>query len=147
MPNSEKPDEAKSTHHVYLEIQVKPKNRGFHYIGIAKPEGMKPIRVEGYASGSQKEVERVVQNRISKILEAQKKVMALKTEKEMSPIDTPIALPIVEVQIPETPQRVQIPMTIPTISYSITANESPQSEKTSQPTIRYTITPNKPSKT
>jgi hypothetical protein len=70
------PDEAPTSQHVYLDIQVKAHNRGFHYVAVAKTEKGKTIRLEGWASGSQKEVERTVQTRVSKVIADQQKVEA-----------------------------------------------------------------------
>jgi len=71
-PNS-RPAHEKAPKQVFLEIFVQKHGRGFMYRALAKTEWGQQITVEGYASGSQKEVERVVQKRVQKVIDDHRK--------------------------------------------------------------------------
>ncbi|HCR48687.1 MAG TPA: hypothetical protein DIW24_03595 [Bacteroidetes bacterium] len=70
---STSPPDSATKKNVFLEIFVQPHGRGFMYRALAKTEWGQQITVEGYAAGSQKDVERVVQKRIQKVLDDHRK--------------------------------------------------------------------------
>lgn len=76
-------DPTQDRNHVFLEILVQGRGKGFMYRALATTAWGQKITVEGWAAGSRKEVERVVQRRIQKIIdEGRKRTQVLQAKQE-----------------------------------------------------------------
>ncbi|MBL7978901.1 MAG: hypothetical protein JNN12_11230 [Bacteroidetes Order II. Incertae sedis bacterium] len=140
--NASPPDSA-TTKNVFLEIFVQPHGRGFMYRALAKTEWGQQITVEGYAAGSQKEVERVVQKRVQKVLDDQRKQRA--HVKAVQAISEPVERAELVANVPppenhpegQVQEAIQAMLNSPlTVSYTRESKENGRPRK-----ITYTIKP------
>jgi|GEM_PF-2674976 len=153
-----RPPQEKAPQQVFLEIFVQPHGRGFMYRALAKTEWGQQITVEGYASGSQKEVERVVQKRVQKVIDDHRKRRAKAgleetkngtvgnptlqpaPDEQFGVTETVQELPPENATSEETMRLIQSALEMPmTVSYTLTGTESGRS-----PQITYTLKPSTP---
>lgn len=131
---SSKGQEKPASNQVYIEIMVHPKDRGFMYRALAVTDWGQKITVEGFTTAPRKELERVVQRRVQKVIDDHKKQREAITQAQAA---TPPVLP--EEPSPETPildiDEASLPPETPSAPVEV-----PDPKSHPQPTMKATYT-------